>query len=174
MRGIWTVLILMNVVGAGEALAAVSGPPWVQLGGAGMDGWSALMHAAGAEASLAIPGETQFLYPDGPRGFFNHGFRLENDGTVDWSDFYGVQFQVGLADDRDVDLTVTLMAARPGGGDTRVSANVGVSGAGWHTVMLPWSAFGFDQAGNSFLRFGKGVSIDVQGREAGAIQLRKA
>jgi len=174
MRGIWVVVILMNVVGAGEALAAVSGPPWVQLGGAGMDGWSALTHAAGAEASLAVPGETQFRYPDGPRGFFNHGFRLEDDGTVDWSDFYGVQFQVGLADDRDVELTVTLMAARPGGGDTRVSANVGVSGAGWHTVMLPWSAFGFDQAGNSFLRFGKGVSIDVQGREAGAIQLRKA
>jgi hypothetical protein len=176
MRVRWLLAIVMTLLASRGAFGQAAPPPSrIAFGGAALDGWSGLKPAAGGAAILTIPGETSFRYPDGPRGFHNHGFRLENDGTVDWTGFYGPCFEIYLTDDREVELTVTLSAAAPNAPDKRVASVLGVAGAGWHSLALPWSAFAFDQAGNGFLRFGKGCSIAARftgGGETDSIQLR--
>ena len=175
MRVRWLLAIVIMLLASRGAFGESAPPPSrIELGGAALDGWSGLKPAAGGAAILAIPGEASFRYPDGPRGFHNHGFRLENDGAVDWTGFYGPHFEMCLADDREVELTVTLSAAAPNATDKGVVSVLRVAGAGWHGLTLPWSAFAFDQAGNSFLRFGKGCSIAARftGGGAGSIQLR--
>lgn len=158
--------IITAFVVAGEAFAQIAPmPAWTNLGDSGPN----------EAASLAVPGQISFRYPEGSRGFHNHGFRLENDGTCDWKDYYGADFQVNLPNDREVELTVTLIAATPNGPDKNVGATVCVSGAGLHRITLPWSAFGFDQAGTAFLRFGRGCSVAARftdGSAGGSIQLR--
>ena len=50
-----------------------------------------------------------------------------------------------------------------------------VSGAGWRTVTLPWSAFEFDQAAFAFLKYVKEFKIAARfadGKSGGKIQLR--
>jgi hypothetical protein len=174
----WIFAISLIVLAVHSAPAQdTSQAPWLELGGPRMEGWSGLSRSVSDAATLAIPGETEFVYANGPRGFYNHGFRLENDGTVDWRDFYGPQFEICLADDREVELAVILIAAAPNAPDTQVSSVVTVSGAGWHSLTLPWSAFAFNQAGTSFLRFGKGCSIAARlsnGGRAASIQIRRA
>jgi hypothetical protein len=121
-----------------------------------LSGWGGL--AAGA--TLNIPGEATFVYPNGPRGQFKHGFRVLNDSAAEWQNFYGVQFEVNLPDAREVELTATIhRAARGNSPETPVSGTVLVSGKGWHTVTLPWSAFQFDQAAFAFLKYVKEFKI---------------
>ncbi len=141
------------------------------LGGPKLDGWSGVKPTEdGSAAILSLPGQTSFRYPDGPLGFYKHGFRMENDGTVDLKPFYGIRFDVQLSDATPIDLTITLTSATPGGPDKDVSAMVGVAGAGWHTMIIPWSSMHFDQAGLGFLKFGKGFSIAAAG--SGQILIR--
>jgi hypothetical protein len=120
-----------------------------------LEGWNGLKPGA----VLEIPGEAVFRYPDGPRGQYKHGFRVLNDSATEWQKFYGVQFEVKLPDAREVELTATILRAQRGSApETPVKGSVRVSGpAGrdWHAITLPWSAFGFDQANTSFLKFVK-------------------
>ena len=60
--------------------------------------------------------------------------------------------------------------------ETPVSGTVYVSGKGWHTITLPWSAFAFEQANYAFLKFVKEFKITAttaDGQPA-KIQLRNA
>ncbi|MGA2440638.1 MAG: hypothetical protein ABSH08_06750, partial [Tepidisphaeraceae bacterium] len=80
MRARWLLAIVMALLASQGAFGQAAPPPSrTDLGGAALDGWSGLKPAAGGAAILTIPGETSFRYPEGPRGFHNHGFRLEND-----------------------------------------------------------------------------------------------
>jgi len=153
------------VLGIGGMASAAQ--PWLELGDSQLANWSGVQASSGA-AVLAVPGMTSFRYPDDPRGFYQHGFQAENDGTADWSDFYGPHFDVCLMDDRPVELTVTLGAAVPSAPDRKVTSVLEIVGAGWHSVTLSWSAFAFEQAGTSFLQFGKGIAIAARYSEGGA------
>lgn len=116
-----------------------------------------------------------FRYPDGPRGSYKHGFWLLNDSAADWQKFYGVQFEVNLPDAREVELTASIFRfQRTASPETPVAATVRVSGQGWHTITLPWSAFDFEQANTSFLKFVKEFKIAAKfaDRKNSAIQLR--
>jgi hypothetical protein len=64
-------------------------------------------------ASLAIPGEAVFTYPNGPQGWYQRGFRIEHDGTSDWRDFFALQLDVKLVEDRPVS---------PPGGSVRMAS----------------------------------------------------
>jgi hypothetical protein len=137
-----------------------------------LSGWSGLEPGA----TLNVPSEATFAYPDGPRGQYKHGFRVLNDSAAEWQNFYGVQFEVNLPDAREVELTATIKRAQRGNSpETPVSGSVRVSGAGWHTITLPWSAFDFDQAGFAFLKYVKQFKIAARfadGKSGGKIQLR--
>jgi hypothetical protein len=152
-------LVLVAFVAASTRAAT---PPWETLGGPQLQGWTGIKPGDCA-ATLTVPGHAAFARPDGPRGFIKHGFRMENDGASDWTDFYGVRFDVRLTDDHPIELAVALDAAIANGPDRLVPAKVDVAGTGWHSVTLPWSAFAFPQAGTGFLRFGKGVQITADG-----------
>src|SRR5271170_6783076 len=120
-----TLLLAIDVRAAGT-------PAWNDLGGAKLDGWSGVKPADdGSAAILSLPGEARFRYHDGPVGFYKHGFRIENDGTVDLKPFYGIRCQVRLPDARQVELTFILAAATPNGPDTQVAGVVRVAGSGW-------------------------------------------
>ena len=56
-----------------------------------------------------------------------------------------MQFEVKLPDTREVELTATIFRAQRSTNitETPVRGTVRVSGKGWHTVTLPWSAFEF-------------------------------
>jgi hypothetical protein len=125
-------------------------------------GWSGLQSGA----VLEIPGEAVFRYPDGPRGQYKHGFRVLNDSAANWQRFYGVQFEMKLPDAREVELTATILRAQRGDvPEIPVKGSVHVSGKGWQVITLPWSAFNFDQANTSFLKFVK--ALGLAGRLAG-------
>ena len=110
---------------------------------------------------LAVTGAVALIEPDGPRGQFKHGFWLGNDNAADWQHFYGVQFEMKLPDAREVALTATILRAQRNTNvaETPVHGTVGISGKGWHTVTLPWSAFDFPQANTSFLKYVKDFTI---------------
>ncbi len=110
---------------------------------------------------LDVTGAVTLREPDGPRGQFKHGFWLGNDSAADWQNFYGVQFEVKLSDAREVELTATILRAQRNTNITEnpVHGTVRITGKGWHTVTLPWSAFDFEQANNSFLKFVKAFTI---------------
>ena len=121
-----------------------------------LSGWSGLK----AGATLKVPGEATFVYPGGPRGQYQHGFRVLNDSAAGWQKFFGVQFELNLPDAREVELAATIERARRGSSpETPVSGSVRVSGARWRTATLPRSAFEFDQAGFAFLKYAKEFKI---------------
>ena len=105
--------------------------------------------------------------PDGPRGQYKHGFRVLNDSAAEWQDFYGVQFEINLPDQREVEVTAMILRARRAADvpETPVSGTVRVTGKGWHTITLPWSAFDFEQANFGFLKSVKEFSIAAQGAD---------
>jgi hypothetical protein len=96
------------------------GPLRLNLGNAALGNWTDLRATAdGASATLAVPGQTGFRYPDGPRGFHKHGFRTENDGTIDWMPFLGLRADIRLLDAREVELTAAVESATTNGPDNR-------------------------------------------------------
>ncbi|HTL72965.1 MAG TPA: hypothetical protein VL863_06640 [bacterium] len=128
-----------------------------------------------ADAIIKVSGETRLREPDGPRGQFKHGFRTYNDSAAEWQKFYGVQFEVKLSDAHEVELTAGIVRfQRTATPETPANAAVRVSGKGWHTITLPWSAFAFDQANSAFLREVKEFRLSAAGADGkpAKIQLR--
>ena len=123
-------------------------------------------------------GRVTLREPDGPRGLYKHGFRVLNDSAAEWQGFHGVQFEVRLPEDQTVTLTASILRAQRSANlaETAFHSSVNVSGAGWHTITLPWSAFDNPQANTSFLKYVK--EFTVTGRKAdgqpAAFQLRNA
>ena len=72
-----------------------------------------------------------------------------------------MQFEVNLPDDREVELTTTILRARRTANvsEPPVSGTVRVTGKGWHPVTLPWSAFDFEQANLGFLKSVKEFTV---------------
>src|SRR5450756_545605 len=140
---------LIVLLGSAFLCAAQSSPLTLPVGG--------LKPGVVARAS----GETTLREPDGPHGQYKHGFRVLNDSAAEWQKLYGVQFEINLPDQREVELTASIWRARRqvNVSETPVAGTVRVSGKGWHTVTLPWSAFDFEQANYGFLKFVKEVTV---------------
>ncbi|HEU5103252.1 MAG TPA: hypothetical protein VFU22_29730, partial [Roseiflexaceae bacterium] len=133
------------------------------LGGARLEGWTGVDHTDDG-AALRLPGDTSFRLPDGSRGWYKHGLRIEHDGNADWRDFYGLRFEVYLEAESAIQLEATVTSAQP----ESVTASVTIAGAGWHTVTLPWSAFAFEQARTAFLKFVKELRLHTASTTGGA------
>jgi hypothetical protein len=114
-----------------------------------------------ADKVLKVTGAVTLREPDGSRGRYKHGFRVLNDSAVEWQKFYGVQFGVNLPDARQVELTATIIRAERSAGvaETPASGTVRVTGQGWHTITMPWSAFDFEQANFGFLKYVKVFTV---------------
>ena len=156
--------LILAVCGTLATPARAQGPASVeQLDTDGWRQWTGLETAGPAGAALTGTGAAVFRYPDGPRGFYKHGFRVLNDGAADWEDRYGVRLEVELPDDRAAELTVAVRAAGANGtiGESSESRTA-LCGAGWHEVVLPWRAFGFEQARTSFLKYVKELAVTVR------------
>jgi hypothetical protein len=112
--------------------------------------------------TLEVSGIVTLREPDGPRGYYKHGFWSGNDSAADWQKFYGVRFEVKLPDAREVELTATILRAQRNTNNTEtpIHGTVRVCGEGWHTITMPWSAFDFEQANYSFLKFVKEFSVE--------------
>ncbi|TAK98040.1 MAG: hypothetical protein EPO07_12460, partial [Verrucomicrobia bacterium] len=110
---------------------------------------------------LKASGAITLREPDGVRGQYKHGFRVLNDSAAEWQKFYGVQFEVNLSDARETEITATIQRAQRNADvdETPISGTVRVSGKGWRTITLPWSAFDFEQANFGFLKYVKEFTI---------------
>ena len=129
------------VIGTGSALLVVAltcraAPDPVDLFGAvdrgqkasdqlaDVQGWEGL----GADATLAVPGEASFTYPDGEKGWYRVGEATAHDGSGYWRDRYGVRFDLHLPS--DVPLTAEAImktAARRVYGGSEMVVNTLVS-----------------------------------------------
>ncbi|HUB27444.1 MAG TPA: hypothetical protein VL992_18605 [Tepidisphaeraceae bacterium] len=120
----------------------------------------------GLNGTFSAPSSVVYQYPAGARGWFKHGFRVENDSTRDWRDWYGLQFDVRSSNDTPFDLTATIsIPPQPVRMDyvPKTTATVAIAGAGWHRVTLPWSAFDFPQAEPALLKFVSQIRISASG-----------
>jgi hypothetical protein len=153
--------------GSAEPATITGFPDWQMLDGNSFANWTGLK-VEGAHAVVALPGEMTFRYPDGPKGWIKHGFRITNDGAADWHDAMGVALDIDLPDDQPMQLDAYL--GTPGQTDPAgmVRGHATLSGAGWHHVTLPWSAFAFDQANSGFLQNIKELRLDLQSPQATA------
>jgi hypothetical protein len=144
-------------------------PAWQVLSGAHFKNWTGLDVSQGApEAALQASGEAVFRYPDGPKGWIKHGFRLTNDGTADWHECRGLKLNVHLADDRPAQVTAFIGTPNETEESSMVRGAISIRGSGWHTVTLPWSAFAFDQANTSFLQNVKELRLTVRPADGSA------
>jgi hypothetical protein len=170
----FSLLLLVALALTAHAQSTQPVRPALVFGDAGLSGWSGITHGADA-ASLPVPGVASYRYASGLVGFYKHGFRLENDSTVDWTSYWGIRCEVKVPEVREAELTLTLDTARASGTDKQVSTVIHVAGQERQTVTLPWSAFQFDQAASGFLRYGQGISIAARWSDAGGpgeIQVR--
>lgn len=153
--------------------------PRQSLGNLGtLQGWSGVQLASGQGqngkdcAVFPANGEVIFTYPAGTKGFYKHGFRAECDGTSDWRDFYGLQFDIKLPDDRQVRLMTTIrIPDQPVRLDyvKETHSETVIVGKGWHHVTLPWSAYDFQQAQPAFLKFVRELDLRInRGDESSA------
>ena len=168
--------LLLAIIAAVFASPAIAQPA-LTLGGDQFNGWTGLGSISDGIAALADSQTATFRYPDGLRGQYKHGFRVLNDSAAEWQNFYGVECEISLPDARKIELTAVILRAQRGEApETPVRAQVKLSGAGWHSVMLPWSAFQFDQANRAFLKYVKEFSITARftdGPPSGNIQIRR-
>jgi len=160
------IVLCMSLHCTATVCRAADTDAWQQLGGTAFEHWTGLQvlpAKAGSSARLAVPGEATFRYPDGPRGFYKYGFRTLNDSAADWKGFYGVQAEISLESDREVELTFAIKpAGHNGQAEPGMKSVIRIHGQGTKTVMLPWTAFGFDQARTSFLKYIKELSISAR------------
>ncbi len=139
-----------------QAVTEKSVIPVLPLGGVKFEGWTGV--EAGTDgATLKLPGEAVFRYPQGPKGWYSEGFRAENDSTCDWRSYYGLQLDMQVPEGRTLELDATM--ATP---SSLVLGNylpeshaicIVAGAAGWQRVTLPWKLFDFDPTQSAFLHF---------------------
>ena len=176
--GLVLVAIVLDSCSSSQHPETKSPPPfpaWQVLSGTGFEHWTGLAVSPDApDATLASSGEASFRYPDGPKGWIKHGFRLLNDGTADWHECHGLTLDVNLPDDRPMQVKAFIGTPNENDEAAMVSGTVAIRGSGWHTVTLPWSAFAFDQANTSFLQYVKELRLAVSPVDgsAGQVQIK--
>ena len=144
-------------------------PAWQVLSGTRFEHWTGVEASPDSpEATLQGSGEAVFRYPDGPKGWIKHGFRLLNDGTADWHECHGLTLDIHLADDRSVQVKALVATPNETDETNMVQGAVTVGGSGWHTITLPWTSFAFDHANTTFLQYVKELRIAVAPIEGGA------
>ncbi len=140
---LWILAAAIALSIAPSAAPAAGTRAWLEIGGAAFDGWKGLSVSAGI-ATLPASGQAIFRYPRGPKGWSVSGFRILNDSSRDWRDYYGLQIDLRVPAGHAVDLEVDLLTPPPALRQEYLPAVHAIStvGAGWHRVTIPWSAFG--------------------------------
>ena len=137
-------------------------PDWQMLDSTSFAHWSGA-RVEGEHAIVTVPGEMIFRYPDGPKGWIKHGFRIANDGAVDWHLAKGLTFDIRLPNDSSVQIDACLGTPGQEEEAEMIQGHTTLQGAGWHSVSLPWTAFAFDQANSAFLQNIKELRLAIRG-----------
>lgn len=115
------------------------------------------------DSAWHLPGEISYVHPDGKRGWHRQGLKKIHDGSGDWHDAFGVRFEVMVPVGRAAEIEATLKTPAPDFARQEfipsTRASVRVSGDGWRTVTLPWSAFDFNKSQSALLRFVKELRL---------------
>lgn len=152
-------LLATQLVGHAICATAIGADfsPWLEIGGTNFAGWTGLQPAPGGTAKWNLADKAVFSYPPSSKGWYWEGFRHENNGTRDWSGFYGLQLEVKVPPGRTLALRATVAIPRVNGRSDYVPeshATCLVSGAaGWQKVTLPWQSFDYDKSCGAFLHF---------------------
>ena len=154
-------------------------PPILPIGGTVLEGWTGVQ-AVAEGATLKLPGEAIFRYPQGPKGWYIEGFRTENDGTGDWRGYYGLQLDVQVPEGRTMELDATIATPAPALRQEYLPeshATCTVNGAaGWQRVTLPWALFDFDPTQSALLQFIQELRLSgkfTDGKPGDEVRLKK-
>lgn len=135
--------------------------------------WQGVTSVREGVATIPFNQIISYRYPEGKS--YHKGFRNFNGGVSDWSQFAGLRFDIYLKEGQSVDLDICLNVPKESAKRLmpETHARTGVTGAGWHTVMLDWNSFEIKEAQRKgVLRSVKEVVIKVTGKESGNFQLR--
>ena len=150
-----TLQILLTISAWGESATEM---PVKWIGGEALEGWTDV-GISGGGAALRLPGEADFRYAIGPRGWYVTGFRQECDGAQDWRGYYGLEMDVLAPAGRELEICARLETASQvtmvrqefiAGSKTAVVVE---GREAWQRVTLPWEAFDFNKNQRAFLKF---------------------
>lgn len=102
-------------------------------------------------ATLSLPGEIAYTYPDGELGWHRIGMSTEHDGSGNWYKQHGVRFDVHIPNDKPLNFEAIIEIAERkvnGGSEDIVdmfSFEFSVVGEGWQTVTVPLDAFAIER-----------------------------
>ncbi len=103
------------------------------------------------EASLTLPCEVSYTYPDGEKGWHRVGMATEHDGSGNWYGQHGVRFELYLPNDKPLkaEAMLEIVPRTVNGGSEDVidtySSKLSMVGKGWHTVTVPLDSFDFQR-----------------------------
>ena len=137
------------------------------LGGAQLTGWIGLtsIKASGShtvEAKLPVGAPAIYTAPKGPKGWYQNGLTRVNDSTIDCRDYFGLRFDAKCESDKPVDLVASVRIPGETGCQNLLpsaAAHIRVSGAGWHTVTIPWTAFDYKRGQADFIAFVQQIEL---------------
>ncbi|HEV2435869.1 MAG TPA: hypothetical protein VG077_07715 [Verrucomicrobiae bacterium] len=183
MGSINVVILGLTAILAGRAGAAAEATtessPWLEIGGTHFTGWTGIQPGPDGSASWNPAGQAMFRYPPGPKGWYWEGFRHENDGTRDWSGFYGLQFEIKVPPGRTLELRAVVAIPPVNERSDYVPESHAVcfvNGAeDWQQVMLPWTAFDYDKSCGTFLHYIQSLQLAgkfTDGQPGGEVWLK--
>ena len=138
---------------------------WRPLGGSIWENWSGIKRIDRTGAGTLGPtGTAAFIAPATPGhgGWYKQGFLLKCGGTINFLRWYGLECQVKTPSPKAVRMVVTLRIPPQLGREALIPstrAMITLSGTGWHTVILPWSAFNLPRAAPITLHFIRDIQL---------------
>ncbi len=141
---------------------------WRPLGGRSWQNWSGIKRIGTAGAGIVEPtGTAAFSAPATPghKGWYKQGFLLKCGGTINFLQWYGLECQVKPPTSGTMRMLVKLSIPPQLGRESliaRAQAMATLSGTGWHTVILPWSAFNLPRAAPITLHFIRNIRLAFQ------------
>lgn len=160
------ILFLAEALSAQQKIVASIGDP-------AFKDWKGAVNIKSGIATVGINQTITYQYPEGKQ--YHIGFRNIREDVSDWSAFSGIEFEVFLKEEKNLQIDISLKVPKK---DARqlieeTHANTSITGKGWHTVYLSWNTLDISEAQRlGVLRTIKEVNITPKSSIKGEIQIK--
>jgi len=126
--------------------------------------------------TISVPGNTVYTVPDGP--VRRIGFRVEDEGTLDLRNWYGLRFDINLDND-DVFVLKTTLSIREQRGRKdlleKTASEIRINGKGWQTITVPFQSFDYNRGQAYMLGAIKTIALNghYESNTKGTVRLRQ-
>ena len=169
-----TLATIASTAATGDAALAAPVQIYLPLGGSEFKGWSGLRNIAGGMADFPADGTAEFTASPTPphTGWYSQGFVDRCGGTINFRHWYALKLRMYLPENAPATVRVTLQIPPQPQRESLIaatSATAALSGKGWCTVTLPWSAFDLPRAVPGTLQFIRHVTLHITTADGAAI-----